>query len=85
MGGYDGSIRLKSVECYDPTIDTWTPVEEMSVSRQGVGVGVLNGIMYAVGGYNGDTDLKSVEIFKPNDGVWCPIADMHLNRYAPGD
>lgn len=77
-------ISLKSVECYDSTLDTWTLVEEMSVPRQSVGVGVLNGIIYAVGGYSGSY-LKSVEAFNPSTGFWTAIADMHLCRALPGD
>ena len=72
------------MEYYDPTLDIWTPVAEMSECRQGVGVGVLDGLMYAIGGYNGKY-LKSVEVYRPSDGVWSSIADMHLSRYCPGN
>ncbi|KAL4084270.1 hypothetical protein QTP88_028105 [Uroleucon formosanum] len=82
VGGADGKCALKSVEYYDPTLDTWTPVAEMSVSRQGVGVGVLDGLMYGIGNYNGK-DLKSVEVYIPSDGVWSSVADMHFSRIWP--
>jgi len=73
------------VEYYDPTLDTWTPVAKMSEYRQGVGVGVLNDLMYAIGGYDGNKDLKSVEVYTPSDGVWSSVADMHFSRFQPGD
>lgn len=76
---------MKSVECYDPSLDKWTPVSEMSEYRVGVGVGVLDGVMYAIGGFNGFEMLKSVEIYNPNDGVWSLISEMHLRRCRPGD
>jgi len=76
---------LKSVECYDPSINKWTPVSDMSVCRSGVGVGVLDGVMYAIGGFNGSVDLKSAEIYRPSDEVWSSISDMHFSRYKPGN
>ena len=75
---------MKSVEYYDPTLGTWTPVADMSKNREGAGVGVLDGLMYAFGGYDGKY-LKSCEVYKPSDGVWSSIADMHLGRYRPGE
>ena len=72
------------MECYDPTLDTWTSVVEMSVCRCGVGVGVLDGLMYAIGGFNVEY-LKSVEVYRPSDGVWSSIADMNLCRLRPGN
>jgi len=76
---------LKSVEYYDPALDTWTPVANMSVFRYGVGVGVLNGLMYAIGGYYNKTFLKSVEVYRPSDGVWSFVADMEICRFCPGN
>lgn len=73
------------MEYYDPTLDTWTSSAEMSIGRQGVGVGVLDGVIYAIGGYNGVKDLKSAEVYRPCDGVWSSIADMHSSRFCPGD
>jgi len=76
---------LKSAECYDPGLDTWSPVADMSVGRNGVGIGVLDGEIYAIGGHTGSEVLKSVEVYKPNEGLWSSIADMHLRRLRPGD
>ncbi|XP_029348588.1 kelch-like protein 3 [Acyrthosiphon pisum] len=84
VGGAGNVETLKSVEYYDPTLDTWTPVAEMSVRRHGVGVGVLDGLMYAIGGYNGKY-LKSVEVYRPSDGVWSSVADMEICRYLNTD
>ena len=48
VGGNDGSTALNSVERYDPTTEEWRPVASMITGRSGVGVGVLNGLLYAV-------------------------------------
>lgn len=39
-GGYDGQTFLDSVECYEPTTDTWTEVTRMTSGRSGVGVAI---------------------------------------------
>jgi len=74
---------LKSVESYDPLLDTWTPVAELSVRRDSVSIGVMDGVIYAIGGIDGSVNLKSVEAY--SDGVWSFIADMHLCRNNSGD
>ncbi|XP_029345539.1 kelch-like protein 2 isoform X3 [Acyrthosiphon pisum] len=81
---YNSSIQyLKSVECYYPSIDAWKSVAEMCVPRMAAGVGVLDGILYAVGGYDGKNTHRSAEAYEPSTGVWTTIPDMHLCRYYP--
>jgi len=76
---------LKSVECYDPSLNTWAPVAEMSVCRSGVSVAVLDGVMYAIGGTTGSLIHKSCEAYRPSARVWTSIADMNLGRVFAGD
>lgn len=52
VGGRDGSSCLRTVECYDPHTNKWTPCAPMARRRGGVGVGVVNGYLYAVGGHD---------------------------------
>ena len=56
-----------------------------NVCRRGVGVGVLDGLMYIIGGDDEDKYLKSVEVYRPCDGVWSSVADMEICRYRPGN
>lgn len=35
---------------YDPLVGEWRMIAAMSTRRSSVGVGVLNGLLYAVGG-----------------------------------
>lgn len=77
---------MKSVECYDPCLHTWTPVAEMTICRESPGVGVLLGVLYAVGGVNKSGELKSIEAYTASSGVWSStIPDMHFTRCNPGD
>eukprot|EP00102_Acyrthosiphon_pisum_P019687 XP_016656897.1 PREDICTED: kelch-like protein 2 isoform X1 [Acyrthosiphon pisum] len=83
VGGYDNKCYLKSVDCYDPRVKTWTTVDNMSVSRIALGVEVVNGILYVVGGYNKFSVLQSAEAYRPTTGVWYSISNMHLCRMYP--
>jgi len=46
---------------FDPTNNEWQGVAPMSKRRCGVGVSVLNNLLYAVGGHDGVSYLNSVE------------------------
>jgi kelch-like protein 2/3 len=48
------------------------------------GVGVLDGLLYAVGGHDGPLVRKSVEYFSPESGVWTQTSDMHMCRRNAG-
>ena len=41
LGGFDGSNRLRSVERYDPEMDSWTFISNMNINRAGCGAAVL--------------------------------------------
>ena len=58
----------------------------MSTRRSSVGVGVLNGFIYAVGGYDGNSRqcLASVEVYCPDQDVWKRVADMSARRSGAG-
>ena len=79
-GGFDGSIRHTTVECYDPTIDRWTIVGETSTGREGAGVVNMDETLYCLGGYDGNAILNSVERFDPRTGDWSPVATMKTPR-----
>jgi hypothetical protein len=49
-----------------------------------LGVGVLDGTLYAVGGHDGPLVRKSVESYNPDTKSWIPVADMALCRRNAG-
>ena len=79
-GGSDGSVRHKSAECYDPTIDRWTVVGETNIGREGAGLVNMDGALYCVGGYDGNVILNSVERLDPRIGEWTHVAPMKTPR-----
>lgn len=56
----------------------------MQCKRLGVGVAVINRLLYAVGGYDGNQRLKSVECYNPERDVWMFVADMQVARSGAG-
>ena len=62
MGGFNGSLRVKTVDEYDPSRDTWTSIASMEARRSTLGVAVLNNHIYAVGGFDGSTGLNTAEV-----------------------
>ncbi len=58
IGGYDGSGRLNSVECYDVITQEWTPSASMVHRRGLAGSAVLNGKIVIL------TFLKGSFLFK---------------------
>ena len=55
----------------------------MHTRRGGMGVGVLNGKIYAVGGTNdSQTFLSSVESYDPELDVWSPVADLCVPTFG---
>ena len=86
VGGYDGQSFLSTVECFDPSTNVWSPVASMTTARDGHGVTVLGGLLYAVGGFDGyaRSTLSTVECFDPSTNVWSPVASMATARSGPG-
>lgn len=48
------------------------------------GVGVVDGLLYAVGGHDGPLVRKSVEVYNPETDSWSQVGDMHLCRRNAG-
>jgi N-acetylneuraminic acid mutarotase len=45
------TLHLTGNNAYDPTCNTWTPIEPMSILRSNFGVAVVDDILYIIGGY----------------------------------
>ena len=65
VGGHDGPLVRKSVECYNPDRDEWTNVSEMNYCRRNAGVVTHNGLLYVIGGDDGSSNLQSAEAYSP--------------------
>ena len=72
-GGVSEHETLGNVECYDPETDRWVVdvIPQMRYRRSGVGVAVLQGLLFAIGGYlEGKTSTDAVECYNPRTKRW---------------
>jgi kelch-like protein 19 len=56
----------------------------MHQARLGVGVAVVNRLLYAIGGYDGKERLNSAECYHPENDAWNVIASMNTYRSGAG-
>merc|ERR1719334_2014144 len=86
FGDEDGC--LETAEVLDMTeggTQEWRNIASLNNKRGGVGVGVLNGKIFAVGGScDGRQRFSSVESYDPETNVWSPVADMAIQRFGAG-
>lgn len=75
---------MRTVDVYDPAVDSWLTCVNMESRRSTLGVAVLNNCMYAVGGFDGSSGLNSAEVYDPCTRVWRPIAPMSTRRSSVG-
>lgn len=48
VGGFNGSLRVRTVDVYDPALDEWFTCPSMEARRSTLGVAVLHNCIYAV-------------------------------------
>ena len=82
LGGYDGTERLRSVECFEPGITRamWHQVPDMLRRRSNFSSIVIEGKLLVVGGY------KKENLFI-DDGEVCGDVDVYCgkeNKWSPG-
>lgn len=70
---------------YEPERDEWHLVAPMLTRRIGVGVAVLNRLLYAVGGFDGTNRLNSAECYYPERNEWRMITPMNTIRSGAGE
>ncbi len=80
-GPTEGSVvDLKSVEIYDPAVDTWTDGPPMNQARAGFAAAVIDGRIYVAGGELLSAKppgvTTTVEMLDPAVGAWQVVAEM---------
>lgn len=80
VGGFNGQIRVRTVDVYEPKTNRWTSCASLEARRSTLGAAVLNGLLYAVGGFDGTIGLQSAEVYSPLSRTWRPIAPMSTRR-----
>lgn len=57
----------------------------MKYKRVGVGVAVVNRLLYAIGGFDGLERLNSAECYHPENNEWTLINSMKCARSGAGE
>ncbi|CAK1586580.1 unnamed protein product [Parnassius mnemosyne] len=84
VGGFNGTLRVRSVDIYDAGADAWAAGPPLCARRSTLGVAVIGNVIYAVGGFDGASGLASAEAMDAREGVWRPIAGMSTRRSSVG-
>ena len=92
LGGYDGTERLSSVECFKPgmTRTTWYQVPDMLHRRSNFSTCLLEGRLMVAGGYTKDNMLEGTdgevsgegEMYCPDENKWTVGPSLNIKRSA---
>lgn len=77
-------LHSSFIHSYDPLEDRWTLVQAMHSKRLGVGVAVVNRLLYAIGGFDGKERLASIECYHPENNAWTNLPSMSVGRSGSG-
>uniref|UniRef100_A0A8C9XMJ4 Kelch-like ECH-associated protein 1a n=1 Tax=Sander lucioperca TaxID=283035 RepID=A0A8C9XMJ4_SANLU len=70
--------------CYNPMTNQWSQRASLNIPRNRVGVGVVDGCIYAVGGSQGSTHHNTVERWDPESNRWSLVCPMSVARLGAG-
>ena len=77
-------LPIGTVEAYDPVTNTWATKQPIPAPPFGAGVGVVNGILYAVGGIapggSGVVVTGTLQAYDPVSNTWTTKAPMPTPR-----
>jgi len=77
FGGESKNGLLRSVEKYDPALNKWAFVGDMSTERSGHTACVINGKIHLVGGIDANNKfVTAVEIYDPFEESWNVVAEI---------
>jgi len=57
----------------------------MATCRIGIGLAVVNRLLYVIGGYDGESRLSTVECYHPENNEWQLVAPMSVTRSGAGE
>uniref|UniRef100_A0A8C5NG96 Kelch-like ECH-associated protein 1 n=1 Tax=Gouania willdenowi TaxID=441366 RepID=A0A8C5NG96_GOUWI len=70
--------------CYNPMTNQWSQRAPLNLPRNRVGVGVVDGCIYAVGGSQGFVHHNTVERWDPESNIWTFVRPMSVARLGAG-
>ena len=79
-GGHNGVTYLRRAERFDPVCSEWTILASLDSPRTGLGLTVVNNLIYVIGGHDGSRYLNKVQRYDPRRNIWATVKDMHNPR-----
>ncbi|KAM3866016.1 actin-binding protein IPP [Diretmus argenteus] len=83
-GRWSDSRALSCVERFDSFNQYWTTVSSLHQARSGLGVTVLEGMIYVVGGEKDSMIFDCTERFDPVTKQWAAVASLNFPRCGVG-
>ncbi|XP_072544408.1 kelch-like ECH-associated protein 1A [Salminus brasiliensis] len=78
------NVDSEALSCYNPMTNQWTQLASLNTPRNRVGVGELDGSIYAVGGSHGSMHHNTVERYDPEANRWTVVTPMSVARLGAG-
>jgi len=76
-----GNVGGRPAECYDPALNTWSPLTSFNQGIRLAAAVTFQGILYLLGGeVNSDGKLKTVQRYNPDTNVWHEVAPLNSKR-----
>ncbi|XP_059834926.1 kelch-like protein 20 isoform X3 [Hypanus sabinus] len=82
VGGWEGTSRLDSIECYNPRTNSWRFLASMKIAVTSPAVVAFKGLLYVAGGAvleDGD-GMNLVQVYNPKTNTWTEVAPMQIPR-----
>lgn len=83
-GRWSDSRALSCVERFDSFTQFWTTVSSLHQARSGVGIAVLDGMIYVIGGEKDSMIFDCAERYDPVTKQWAAIASLNFPRCGVG-
>ncbi|XP_069794867.1 actin-binding protein IPP isoform X2 [Narcine bancroftii] len=83
-GRWSDSRTLSCVERFDSFSQYWTTVSSLHQARSGLGVAVLEGMIYAIGGESDSMIFDCAERYDPVTKQWAAVSSMNSPRCGLG-
>ncbi|XP_071346859.1 actin-binding protein IPP isoform X3 [Trachinotus anak] len=83
-GRWSDSRALSCVERFDTFNQYWTTVSSLHQARSGLGVAVLEGMIYVIGGEKDSMIFDCTERYDPVTKQWAAVASLNFPRCGVG-
>ena len=80
--GRNGVGEESTMDRYDPSGNSWTPVSSYNgtISRNFAAVVNFQGFLYVIGGKNENGEINSVHKYNPDTNLWQEVAPLNVAR-----